>query len=640
MPETLPKLLAHNARDQGNRPAIRAKELGIWRVWSWARVLDEVRAIAAGLAALGVARGARVAVIGDNRPQLYWSMCAAQMLGAVAVPIYQEANAAEMGFVIDHAEVDLAIAEDQEQVDKLLAIRARGGRPRMIVFKDGRGLENATGPDLISLDELARRGAAWLAAWPGALDAAIDQGQGDELSAILYTSGTTGPPKGVMLSHCNVILAARNAIGFDGLDAADEVLAYLPMAWVGDYQCSYVQSLVSGFCVSCPESGATLLTDLREIGPTFFIAPPRILETLLGDVTARMAGAGWLKRKLYDASIALARRVGVAVLDGEAVGVADRLRYRLADFLIYGPLRNALGLSRVRRAYVVGDALGPDIFRFYRALGLNLKQSFGLTETSGFVCLQADGQARAETVGGAAPGVELRISEAGEVLVRGPGVFRGYHRDGAGTAAALTADGWLRTGDTGVLEAGGTLRIVDRATDAGRLRDGTPFTPKFLENKLKFFPYIREAVAFGDGRAFVGCLLDIDAGAVGGWAERAGLVFSGHQELAAMPEVCALLADCVAAVNRDLLADPATAGQTIRRFLILPKGLDADDGELTRMRKIRRAVIAERYAALVEALFGTGDQARLSARIGFDDGRETVLEADLPIRTMAVGVAP
>ena len=619
----------------GGRPAIRAKELGIWRVWTWSEVLAEVRAIAAGLAALGVARGARVAVIGDNQPQLYWSICAAQMLGAVPVPIYQEATAMETGFIIDHAEINFAIAEDQEQVDKLLAIRARTGRPGRIAFKDGRGLESVAGPDLVSLGDLARGGRAWLAARPTALDAAIALAQGEDLSVILYTSGTTGLPKGVMLSHHNVIASARNAIGFDGLNAADAMLAYLPMAWVGDYLCSYAQSLVAGFCVSCPESGATLLTDLREIGPTFFIAPPRILETLLSDVTVRMAGAGRSKRWLFDSSMTLARRVGVAVQDGQPVSALDHLRYHLADLLIYRPLRNALGLSRVRHAYVVGDAMGPDIFHFYRALGLNLKQSFGLTETSGFVCLQADGHVRAETVGGAAPGVELRVDDRGEVLVRGPGVFMGYHRDSAATAAAMTQDGWLRTGDTGVLEADGQLRIVDRAADVGRLRDGTLFTPKFLENKLKFFPYIREAVAFGDGRAFVGCLLDIDFGAVGGWAERSGLVFASHQELAAKPQVYELLAGCVAAVNRDLATDSTTAGQAIRRFLILPKGLDADDGELTRMRKIRRKVISDRYAELVTALFGTDDQTRLSTRIGFEDGRETVLEAEMAIRTIS-----
>jgi long-chain acyl-CoA synthetase len=481
---------------------------------------------------------------------------------------------------------------------------------------------------------MLRRGVAWLAARPGALDAAIAQGRGDDPSVLLYTSGTTGPPKGVMLSHDNVISAARNAILFDGLSAADEVLAYLPMAWIGDYLCSYVQPLVAGFCVSCPESGATLLADLREIGPTFFIAPPRIFESLLTDVTSRMAGAGPLKRRLYDRCIDLARRVGGTILARKPVPFAERLRYRLADALIYGPLRNALGFGRVRLAYVVGDAIGSDVFSFYRAIGLNLKQSYSLTEAGGFVCLQPDGKVRAETVGMAVPGVELRIDPAGEVLVRHGGTFIGYYKDTAATAVAMTTDGWLRTGDTGVLDAEGQLRVIDRATDIGHLRDGTLFTPKFIENKLRFFAFIEEAVAVGDGRECVACLLDIDTGAVGFWAEQAGLGFASHQELAARPEVYDLLTGCVEAVNRDLAADPDLTGQVIGRFLILPKALDADDGELTRMRKIRRAVISERYAALIEGLYSGRDRARLSTRISYDDGRMNLLDVEVPIRAL------
>ena len=632
LPDTCPKLLLRHARERAARPAMRAKEFGIWRTWSWAEVLAETSAIAAGLAGLGVARGARVAIIGDNRPQLYWAVCAAQMLGAIPVPIFQEASAAEVGFIIDHAEIDVAIAEDQEQVDKLLAVRARSGRPERIVFKDGRGLQNYAEPGLIAL-------AAWGPAAAGTLDDAIGASTAEGPAVLLYTSGTTGASKGVLLSHANVIATARALAGFDGLGVDDEILAYLPMAWVGDHLGSHALSLVSGCCVSCPESGETLLADLREIGPSCFIAPPRILQSLLGNVTARMAGAGRWKLRLYEASLTVARRVGGAILDGQDVGLADRLLYWLGDIFIFGPLRNALGFSRIRRAYVVGDAMGPDIFRFYRALGLNLKQSYGLTEASGFVCVQADGAVRAETVGAALPGVELRLGDGGEILVRGPGVFQGYYRDAAATGAVATgavlgADGWLHTGDTGVLEADGQLRVVDRAADVGRLRDGAPFTPKFLENKLKFFPYIREAIAFGDGQEFVACLIDIDAGAVGGWAERAGLTFASYQELAAKPEVMDLLAGCVSAVNRDLAADPALAGQAIRRFLLLPKELDADDGELTRMRKIRRAVIAARYASLVAALYGTAGSAHLHTEIIFDDGRTNVLDADLAIRAV------
>jgi long-chain acyl-CoA synthetase len=632
--ETLPKLLARNARDLTDRAAIRAKEYGIWRVWTWRQVHAETRAIAAGLAALGVECGAPVVIVGDNRPQLYWSVCAAQALGAVPVPVFQEAGVAEMSFVIGHAKADIAIAENQEQVDKLLASRAYHGRPRHIVVKDERGLSEAAQSGLITFGVMLCRGEAWLAAHAGALDAAIARGKGDDLAVLLYTSGTTGPPKGVMLSHNNVVATARNAILCDGLSATDEVLAYLPMAWVGDYLCSYVQPLVAGYCVSCPESGATFLADLCEIGPTFFIAPPRIFEALLSDVTSRMAGAGQLKRWLYDCCLTLARRVGGPHLDGKPLSIADRLRYHLADALLYGPLRNALGFGRVRSAYIVGDSIGSDVFHFYRAIGLNLKQSYSLTEASGFVCLQPDGKVRAEAVGMAAPGVEFRIDPAGEVLVRGEGTFIGYYKDTAATALALSTDGWLRTGDTGVLDAEGQLRFVDRAADIGRLRDGTVFTPKSIEKKLRFFAFIKEAVAIGDGRECVACLLDIDAGAVGSWAERAGLSFASHQELATKPEVYDLLARCVEAVNRDLAADPDLAGQVIGRFLILPKALDADDGELTRMRKLRRAVIAERYATLIQGLYSGRERARINLRIGFDAGRESLLDVDVPIRVL------
>lgn len=569
---TLPRLLARHAAARGGRPAMREKRLGIWRERSWAEALERSRAMAAGLAALGVARGDRVGVIGDNRPELYWAMLAAQMIGAVAVPLFQEANATELGEIIARAGLEIVMAEDQEQVDKFLAIRAEAEQPRHIVFQDGRGLKRAAGDGLISSDEMCRRGATW----GGDISAEMARGEGSDLAVILFTSGTA---KGVMLSHDNIVATASAAVAFNGLGEADEVLAWLPMAWVGDLVFSLGQSLVAGFCLSCPESGETVLTDMREIGPTYLIAPPRILETLLTSVSTRMASTGGIKRRLFAAALA-----------GDGGGW-------LHERVICAPLRNALGLGRVRSAYVAGEAVGAEVLRFFRAMGLNLKQLYGLTEASGLVSAQADGKVRPDAVGAPVPGLAVRIGPDGAVEVQGPGVFLGYFGDDAASAEARTADGWLRTGDAGEIGADGQLRVLDRMTDLGRLADGTPFMPKAIENRLKAVPYIREAVALADERDFVACLVELDAGAVGAWVERQGQHVAGLADLVGREDVAALIGGSIREANAEL-------GQlAVRRFAILPRELDAEVGELTRMRKPRRAVILERRAALVAALF-------------------------------------
>jgi long-chain acyl-CoA synthetase len=633
--DTFPKLLEHNARVRGDRPAIREKDYGIWQTWSWAQTRDGVRAMAAGLAALGIKRGDKIAIVGDNRPQLYWSMCAAQCLGAIPVPVYQDAVADEMAFVLDHAEARLALAEDQEQVDKLLSLRERCPQLTTIIYKDVRGMRHYAMPGLMSLTDLEARGAEFSKANPGFVDAEIAKGKGSDISVMLYTSGTTGQPKGVMLSYDNAIISARNAIAFDKLTEKDEILAYLPMAWVGDHIFSYAQSYVAGFCVSCPESGATVLNDLREIGPTFFFAPPRIFENILTTVSIRMEDAGRIKRSLYHFFMKIAKRAGIAILDGKRVSPTDRLLYWIGEYLIYGPLKNTLGLSRMRLGYTAGEAIGPDIFDFYRSLGLNLKQLYGMTETSVFICMQPDGQIKADTVGVAAPEVEIRIADSGEVLVKSPGVFVTYFKNDQATRDTKTADGWVHTGDAGFFDGDGHLKIIDRAKDVGRLTDGTLFAPKYLENKLKFFSYIREAVAFGDGRAHTAAFINIDLAAVGNWAERNGLPYASYQELAAKPEVYGLIQGCVEQVNRDLAQDPKLAGSQIKRFLILHKELDADDGELTRTRKVRRRFIGERYTPLIDALFSDVPRAYIETTVKFEDGRTGMIKADLEVREAA-----
>ena len=639
--DTFPKLLLGRAARNAHRPSIREKDFGIWQTWSWGETAQEVQDLAAGLAALGFRRGDKLGIIGDNRPRLYWAITAAQCLGGVPVPIYQDAVATELEFVLDHAEVRFAIAEDQEQVDKLLAVRDRLPKLEAIIYDDPRGMRHYAYPFLDAYEAVTEKGRRFVEEHPGFLAGEIAQGKGEDLAIILYTSGTTGQPKGVMLTFANVIASAQSAATREGLREDDEVLAYLPIAWAGDHIFSFAQSYCAGFCVSCPESGATVMTDLREIGPTYFFAPPRIYENILTQVTIRMEDAGWVKRRMFQYFMGVARRVGGRILDKDPVSPTDRLLYALGGILVYGPLKNTLGFSRIRIAYTAGEAIGPDLFTFYRSLGINIKQLYAMTEAS-ILCIQPDGQVKADTVGTPVPGVELKIADNGEVLYRGAGVFAGYFKNATATAETKRPDGWTHSGDAGFFGDDGHLRIIDRAKDVGKLRDGTLFAPKFLENKLKFFPYIKEAVAFGANRPYATALVNIDLDAVGNWAERSGITYGGYQELAGLDSVCDLVRACIETVNRDLALEPALAGSQIHRFLILHKELDADDGELTRTRKVRRGFIGDRFKPLVDALYSDAKTARIETEVTFEDGRKGTLKAELGIRDARIvaSVAP
>jgi long-chain acyl-CoA synthetase len=642
--DTLPKLLIRNATVFGPRPAMRHKDFGIWQTWTWAQMLEEIRAFSIGLAELGLKRGDKFTIIGSNRPRLYWAMCAGQALGAVPVPVYADAVADEMAYVLTHAEVTLAVVEDQEQVDKVIAVSDRLPQLRQLVYEEPRGLKEYDHSRLIAFEDVQSIGRKKLLSDPACLrawESGVGAGKGGDLSVILYTSGTTGRSKGVMLTYQSTIISACNANAFDRLDEKEEVIAYLPLAWVGDYIFSYVQAYAAGYCVNCPETAETVVQDRREIGTTYAFAPPRVYENLLTLTTVRMADASAVKRKVFDFFIAFASRWGEKILDGEKVPLGVRLLYRLGDLLVYGPLKNQFGLTRIRVGYTAGEAIGPEIFRFYRGIGLNLKQLYGQTEASVYVTAQPDGEIHPETVGKASPDVEVKISDSGEVLFRSPGVFTGYYKDPEKTAEVLTPDGWVHTGDAGFFDAKtGQLRIIDRAKDVGRLKDGTVFAPKYIENKLKFYPNIREAVAIGAGRDFVCVMINIDLTAVGSWAERNNVVYASYQELAGNPRVYDMIARHIDETNRSLAEEEVMAGAQIRRFLILHKELDPDDGELTRTQKLRRGHIIDRYAPLVEAFYNGSTEAQIATEVTFEDGRKGVIAARVAIRDMKAYPAP
>ena len=635
MNTTFPRLLLDHAARRPNAPALRETDLGIWQTYSWRSLSALVEALAGGLAEAGLARGQHLVVIGENRPRLYAAMLAGQSIGAIPIPLYQDAAASEFVLPIRNADVAFAIVEDQEQVDKLLEIRDRCPQLTRIWFDDPRGLRTYRESGLAPLDALVEAGRAHAAAHPDFFKSEIDKASPDDVAAMFFTSGTTGNAKGVVHTHATLIDRAQAGARFDKLNERDEVLAYLPPAWIGQNIFSYAQWLACGYVVNCPESASTVTLDLKEIGPTYYFAPPRVFEGLLTSVMIRMEDAAALKRWLFDRCMALARRVGPTRLDGKPLALLDRLGWAVGNLLIYAPLRNSLGFSRVRVAYTAGEAIGPDLFTFYRSIGVNLKQLYGSTETAVFVCLQPDDEVHADTVGVPIEGVEIKVSESGEILVRSPGLLKEYYKDPAATAEVLDADGWYHTGDAGFVDAAGHLKIIDRAKDVGRIvggaADGALFAPKYVENKLKFFPYIKEAVAFGDRRDKVCAFVNIDIEAVGNWAEKRNLPYGSYADLAQKAEVLELIRECVEKVNADLAADERLAGSQIGRFLVLHKELDADDGELTRTRKVRRGFISERYRALVDALYGGDAHRYVETEVTFEDGRKGRIAADLKI---------
>jgi long-chain acyl-CoA synthetase len=632
---TLPRLLRRNAEQMAARPAIREKNHGIWQTFTWAQYWEEVRDFALGLAAHGFHRGDKLAVIGDNRPSLYWAQLAAQCLGGTAVPMYQDSIASELVFVLNHAEVSVVVAEDQEQVDKILSLRSELPHLQFVVYDDPKGLRHYPGSGLKSFAEMQTTGREFGVANPGYVEAEIDHGDPNDLALLTYTSGTTGRPKGVMLSHANLLGSAEGFIAAEDIRATDELLCYLPMAWIGDSLFSLVLTLLVGFTCNCPERPQTVQRDLRELGPTIAIAPPRIWENMLTQLRVRAADSTPLKHRLFESFRGLAERAEQRKGEGKQTKPISRLSLALGEVLVYGPVRDQLGLRRARWVYTGGAPLGPDTFRFFRAFGVNIKQVWGSTELAGLASLQPDGEADPDTVGRVTPGSEVRIAEDGEVLIRSAAVFKGYYKQPDATRDTMTDDGWLRSGDSGFVDRRGHLVIVDRAKDVGKLADGTPFAPQFVENKLKFSPFIAEAVAFGDRQPFVAAIVAIDLTTVGNWAERHNLAYTSFQDLSAKPEVRRLIAEEIAEVNASL---PAAA--RLRRFVLLNKEFDADDNEITRTRKIRRRFVTEKYAAVIDAFYSGEAEVEVTTEITYEDGRKATLTSTIVIEDVLAPAAP
>lgn len=632
-PKTFADYLVLNARRFSERPAFRHKDHGIWKTWTWSEAFEEIRAYSMGLKKLGIKAGDKVAIIGQNRPRLYWTFCAVQALGGVPVPVYSDSVAEEMSFVLEHAEVTAAVCQDQEQVDKIDSIRKNLKTLKYVFYDEERGLRDYDMKNLYSISAVQAMGREVFdkegdEKWRKG----FEKLKGSDVAVMLYTSGTTGRPKGVMLSYDNLITSSINANAFDDLDKYDEIIAYLPLAWVGDHVFSYTQSYVAGYCVCCPESPETADHDRLEIAPTYFFAPPRVFETMLTNINVRMQDASGIKQRMFNYFMEHAKRVGEPILNGEDVGFWDKLKYSFGEFLVYGPLKNRMGMTKMKVGYTAGEAIGPEIFSFYRSLGLNLKQLYGQTEASVYISAQPDGQIRADTVGKPSPDVEIRIDDNGEVLYRSPGVFVGYFKNDKATRETKTKDGWVYTGDAGFIDAEGHLRIIDRAKDVGKLKDGSLFAPKYVENKLKFFSDIKEVVAFGDGRDKCCAFINIDLTSLGNWAERNNVSYASYQELTQHPEVIKIMGEHVAKVNKDLASEEMMSGMQIARFLVLHKELDPDDGEMTRTMKVRRPFIRERYGELIEALYDGSTEKFIETEVVFEDGRKGKISATVSIQ--------
>ena len=627
---TLSQYMRRNGQTMAEQPAMRMKYLGIWNTYNWTDYNEQVCEFAAGLSTLGFKREDKLGIIGNNMPQLYWAQMAAQSLGGMAVPLYQDSIAKELAFVLRHSDAKVIVAEDQEQVDKILSIRDELPNLEHLIYCYDRGMTDYDVDILLSYKAVQTAGQTLNSADAGFIDGEIDKGTSSDIALMCYTSGTTGNPKGVMLSHYNLLSVAEIFIASEGIRADDDFLSYLPMAWVGDTAYGPVISMLIGATCNCPEGPSTVMRDLRELGPTGIIAPPAIWEGMLSNLQLRGADATPLKRWVFSYFTGVARQIEDLKAEGKPVPGGLSFASAIGEYVVYGPIRDQLGLRRARWCYSGGAPMGPDTFRFFRGLKINLKQGYGMTEVGGLVTLQPDDEASSDTVGRPAPGIDVRVVDDGEVQIKCAGVFAGYYQEDAKTAEVMTDDGWYRTGDAGVLNENGHLVIIDRAKDVGKLADGTPYAPQFIELKMKFSPFVSEVVSFGDGHPFISAMVAIDFDTVGKWAEGKGLPYTNYMDLSQKPEVVGLIGDEVRKINQGL---PEVS--QIKRFLLLSKDLDADDNEITRTRKLRRGFIAEKYGPVIEAFYGGQNEVALSLAVTFEDGTEEHIDSRMTIQDAA-----
>ena len=622
-------VLAANARQHGGEIAMRERERGIWQEYSWQTYLEQVVAAAAGLEALGVAPGDKVLIVGDNRPALYFAMLGAIALRAVPSPAYPDFTPEQLLGQIEREQVRFAIAEDQEQVDKLLGLREQYSGLQWVLYDDPRGLEDDADAGVLAFTELVRRGRQRLHSEPGLQDDLLARPRASDDAVLLHSSGTTGAPKGIPLKHRHVLFAVRSAAQAGYFGEGETHMAYMPIAWVGDFIFTIAAALALRFSVNIPEKQETVQRDLREIAPTVYFTSPRAWSTMLTRVQVGIAESTPFKRWLYERFMPFAIQIERQHLAGRAPSAGQRLWRGVGELLIYGPIRDQLGLARARHAYTAGEAIGEEVFLFFRALGLPLRQFYGQTENSALCAAQEAGGVKLHTVGKPFPGMELRISDSGEILVRGGNVFEGYFNDPAATAESLQG-GWLHTGDAGHLEDDGQLVVLGRVSELVHTRGGERYIPTFIENQLKFSPYIKDVCVLGSGRDWLAALVAIDWEAVGHWAQERSVAYTSFADLSQQQPVYELIEGLMRAVNAKL-----PEATRIHRFVNLHKEFDPDDGEVTRTRKLRRNVIDEHYKDIIDAIYAGQASVESVAQITYETGESGVLRRELAIRDVA-----